>query len=80
MISIGFHRISSKFGLKNIENIETAVFREELEAAERLAAYRDMLRYVASQVACGGVEDKVWQKPFLKARGLISGPKSHENL
>jgi len=39
---------------------------EEVDAAEKLAVHRDMLRYVASQVACGGAEDKVWQKPFLK--------------
>eukprot|EP00435_Cladocopium_sp_Y103_P011143 s2793_g2.t3 len=39
---------------------------EEVDAAEKLAMHRDMLRYVASQVACGGAEEKVWQKPFLK--------------
>lgn len=39
---------------------------EEVDAAEKLAVHRDMLRYVASQVACGGAEEKVWQKPFLK--------------
>ncbi|CAJ1455440.1 unnamed protein product [Effrenium voratum] len=39
---------------------------EEIEEAEKQALHRDMLRYVASQVACGGVAASAWQKPFLK--------------
>lgn len=39
---------------------------EEIEEAEVLAVHRDMLRYVASQVANGGAAEQVWQKPFFK--------------